>query len=281
MDSLISKSFAKVNVGLKVLNRRRDGYHNIATVFQELDFHDNITITKHSGGCNITADVDWIPIDQSNSVSKAYIIMKELFPDLGGVQINLQKKIPASAGLGGGSSNAATILKALNKLFELMLTDKELELLAIKIGADVPFFIRGGTQIGEKRGEKLTPVDNSIKGWYLCLTPDFPIRTKWAYAALKKDLKADGKQPNFAHFIGSNFSPNKLFDNDFEEAVIPAYPEIGNLKSGLIKAGANFASLSGSGSTVFGIFDDEAQARRAASTFSPQIQTIISRPTNS
>ncbi|MFC1549791.1 4-(cytidine 5'-diphospho)-2-C-methyl-D-erythritol kinase [Candidatus Neomarinimicrobiota bacterium] len=281
MDSLILKSFAKVNVGLKVMNRRRDGYHNIATVFQELDLYDTITIKKQSKGCKISADVKWIPVDDLNSASRAYTILKEQYPELGGVQINLQKKIPAGAGLGGGSSNAATVLKGLNKLYELMIADKKLEHLAMKVGADVPFFIRGGTQIGERRGEKLTPVDNPIKGWYLCLTPDFSISTKWAYAALKKDLKAAEKQPNFAHFIGIDFIPNKLFDNDFEEAVIPAYPEIGNYKSGLIKAGANFASLSGSGSTVFGIFDDETQAQKAASTFPPQIQTIITRPTNS
>jgi 4-diphosphocytidyl-2-C-methyl-D-erythritol kinase len=281
MDSLTLESFAKVNIGLKVLNRRRDGYHNIATLFQELRFHDTLTIEKQSSGCGISSDVDWVPRDESNLAAVAYNVLKEKFPEIIGIHVNIKKKIPAGAGMGGGSSNGAAVLKGLNELFALDLTSADLEQYAMSVGADVPFFIRGGTQIGEKRGEALTPLKYAIEGWFLCIIPNISISTKWAYETLKKDLKADDKQPNFAHFIKSDFTLNELFDNEFEKAVIPAYPEIGELKTRLIEAGAGYASLSGSGSTVFGIFSDEAQAQRAALSFPPQVKTIITQPTNS
>jgi 4-diphosphocytidyl-2-C-methyl-D-erythritol kinase len=281
MDSLTLESFAKVNIGLKVLNRRRDGYHNIATLFQELGFHDTLTIEKQPSGCGISTDVDWVPRDESNLAAVAYNVFKEQFPEIAGVQIDIKKRIPVGAGMGGGSSNGAAVLKGLNELFELNLTSADLEQYAMQVGADVPFFISGGTQIGEKRGEVLTPLKHAVGGRFLCIIPEISISTQWAYGVLKKYLKADDKQPNFAHFIKGDFTLNELFDNDFEKAVIPAYPEIGELKTRLIEAGAGYASLSGSGSTVFGIFSDEAQAQRAALSFPPQVKTIITQPTNS
>jgi 4-diphosphocytidyl-2-C-methyl-D-erythritol kinase len=276
-------SFAKLNIGLKVLNRRDDGYHNIVTLFQEINLSETVQVTARNKRIwELTTNVDWIPSDETNTAVRAYIILKARFPVIGGVKINLVKKIPPGTGLGGGSSNAAAVLKAMNRLYNLKLTTSQLEDLAMEVGADVPFFIRGGTQIGKSRGEELTPVGQAVSGYFLLLIPDVSINTGWAYKALKKDLKPEGEEPNFVHFIRQDLMSDVIFENDFEQVVIPAYPEIGILKSGLLNAGARVASLSGSGSTVFGIFDDEALAEKAESKFRGQhhIRTFLSRPTN-
>jgi 4-diphosphocytidyl-2-C-methyl-D-erythritol kinase len=144
----------------------------------------------------------------------------------------------------------------------------------------VPFFIKGGTQIGDGIGEKLTKVDHAISGHYLLIIPEIKISTAWAYGAYKKYLEEDIDRPNFAHFLESNNLSEMIFDNDFERIVIPAYPEIGEIKKRLKQAGAKYASLSGSGSTVFGIFNDEAQAKRAEIKFRKQYHAFLAKPTN-
>ncbi len=276
-------SFAKLNIGLKVLNRRKDGYHNIVTLFQEIDISESVQVTtRNQRAWKLTTNVDWIPNDETNTAVRTYAVLKAHFPEIGGVEIHLEKKIPPGTGLGGGSSNAATVLKAMNRLYDLKLSTSQLEGLAIEVGADVPFFIRGGTQIGKGRGEQLTPVEQAVSGYFLLLIPEISINTEWAYKALKKDLKPEGEEPNFAHFIRQDIMSDTIFENDFEQVVIPAYPEIGTLKSGLLNAGARVASLSGSGSTVFGVFDDEALAARTESKFRGQnhLRTFLSQPTN-
>ena len=147
-------------------------------------------------------------------------------------------------------------------------------------GADVPFFITGGTQLGEGIGDKLTVVSQPITGYYLLVTPKIFISTVWAYKSMKKYLKEGQDRPNFAHFLENNNLSNVIFENDFERIVIPTYPEIGEIKASLLNAGASYASLSGSGSTVFGIFDKEAKAKQAESHFQKQYQTFLTRPTN-
>jgi len=219
-----------------------------------------------------------IPCDATNTCAKAYHLLKNTFPDIGGVAIHLQKVIPPGTGLGGGSSNAATVLKGLNELYRLSLSTEKLETLASRIGADVPFFIRGGTQIGDGIGEILTPVPSPVKGVYLLILPELSISTAWAYGALKNRLESSEQRPNFAHFFYGNTPSFSIFENDFERIVIPAHPEIGTIKSRLLKAGAEFASLSGSGSTVFGIFGEEADARLAESKFQPPCRTILTTP---
>ncbi len=276
-------SFAKLNIGLKVLNRRKDGYHNIVTLFQEIDISESVQVaTQNQRTWKLTTNVDWIPDDETNTAVKTYAVLKTHFPKIGGVKIHLEKKIPPGTGLGGGSSNAAAVLKVMNRFFDLKLSTRQLEGLAMEVGADVPFFIRGGTQIGKGRGEKLTQVKQAVSGYFLILIPEISINTEWAYKALKKDLKPESEEPNFVNFIRQGLIPDAIFENDFEQVVIPAYPEIGALKSGLLNAGARVASLSGSGSTVFGIFDDEALAARAESKFRTQqhIRTFLSQPTN-
>ena len=280
MNSIALKAHAKVNIGLQVKDQRKDGFYNIHTVFQELELHDLILIEKQPRGWNIKINDSKIPTDESNTCIQAYLAVKNLFSEVGGISITLEKHIPSGAGLGGGSSDAATVLKGLRELFNLPLDNKELSEIAVKIGADVPFFISGGTQIGNGIGDVLSLINKLVDGFYLLIVPDIFISTAWAYETLKKHLKDDIDRPNFAHFLESNNISNVIFDNDFERIVIPTYPKIGEIKEGLLATGANYASLSGSGSTVFGVYDDEAKAKHAESHFQKQHHTFLTRPTN-
>ncbi len=272
-------TFSKVNIGLKILGQREDGYHNIYTVFQELDFGDSITIKQADSGCTISSNVNWIPTDESNICYKAYTALKRKFPKLGGVSIHIKKWIPAGSGLGGGSANGAVVLKGLNKLYNLELSDDGLEKIGSEVGADVPFFIKGGTQLGEEIGDKLTPLPRSVAGVYLLVFPNLSISTAWAYSGIKNKLKSRIVLPNFVGFFSGDNSSLEIFENDFERIVIPAYPEIGAIKYKLLELGARFASLSGSGSTVFGIFDEDTSAKEAELFFHPAHQTTLAHPT--
>ena len=278
MRHLVLKSHAKVNIGLQIRNQRPDGYHNIHTIFQELNFHDTIKLEKRDSSCQFSSNMDWLPKDDSNLCVMAWQKMVDVF-GLGGVSIELEKRIPAGGGLGGGSSNAATILKGLRKLYELDVSDDELETIGIDLGADVPFFIKGKTQIGDGVGEILKPIETIINGSYLLVVPDLHIDTKWAYGEFKNILDRPNEIVNFLGFIRKEIIPFELFENDFEAIVVPAYPEIGQIKNSLRVHGARFASLSGSGSTVFGVFDEDADAKSAESHFSSRYNTFITNPT--
>ena len=277
---LICPSFSKVNIGLKVLNQRDDGYHNIYTIFQELNFGDSIYIEKRDKGCKIISNVDWIPTDKSNICFKAYNEIKKEFTKVKGLHINIGKIIPIGSGLGGGSANAAAVLKGINKIYELEATENKLEQIARKIGADVPFFIKGETQLGEGVGHKLTQINETIIGTYLLVIPEVSISTEWAYSVIKNKLNDQNKKANFSSFFNGDYSSLKIFENDFEQIVVPAYPEIGAIKTKLLNLGARFASLSGSGSTVYGIFDDEASAKVAELLFNSSHQTFLADPIN-
>ena len=277
----ICPSFSKVNIGLKVLNQRDDGYHNIYTIFQELNFGDSIYIEKRDQGCKIVSNVDRIPTDNSNICYKAYSEIKKEFSKVKGLYLKIEKKIPTGSGLGGGSANAAAVLKGINKIYKLKLTASKLEQIASKIGADVPFFIKGKTQLGEGAGEKLTQLYNTIIGTYLLVIPKFSISTEWAYSVIKNRLNNQNKNAKFSSFINEDYSSLQIFENDFERIVIPAYPEIGAIKIKLLNLGARFVSLSGSGSTVYGVYDDEASAKEAELLFHTSHQTILANPTNS
>ena len=275
---MILRSKSKINLGLKVLNKRTDGLHNIVTIFQEVDFGDKIQLVKHKTGCQIKSDVDWIPIDNSNICHKAYsALCHELNQDFG-VKISLEKRIPVGSGIGGGSANAAATLIGLNLLYILGLNDKKLESIDVNIGADVPFFIRGGTQIGQETGAKLSPITKKFEAAILLVIPRLSISTEWAYSQLKNKLKSDNSILRFANLMRKDFLSFKFFENDFEKIVIPAYPEIGSIKNKLLDSGAKFASLSGCGSTVFGIFDDNAYAKKAESYFLNSHLTILTKP---
>ena len=277
MNSITLKSHAKVNIGLRVLDQREDGYHNIHTIFQELAFHDTVTISKTDDDYELSSNDENFPKDSSNTCSKAYVAVKVHCPDITGIKIHVKKEIPQGSGLGGGSSNGATTLKGLNELYALGLSHDELIELSLQVGADVPFFIHGGTQLGEGIGEQLTQLDIELPQSILVIIPGMHISTKWAYSRLRKNLETGGKAPNFAGLIERNEIPFQFFENDFEKIVFSTYPEIGLIKDQLLANKARFASLSGSGSAVFGLFDDDADARSAELLFSASNKTMLTR----
>jgi len=280
MKTVVVNSYAKVNIGLKILNQRKDGYHDIETVFQEINLFDIITIKKKAEDCNFNSNVTWLRNNKDNLCIIAYEVMKNNF-DINGVDIDLKKNIPRGSGLGGGSSNAANVLKGIRLLYNLNISDDELEKIAVQVGADVPFFIRGSAQFGEGVGEVLTPLKTKIGEKYLIIIPDIEIDTSWAYSEFKNDLDSSISSTNFASLSNEKvigLDRLKFFENDFELIVVPTYPEIGKIKTALLALGAEFASLSGSGSTVFGIFNDDANLNYAFSYFSQKYKTFITNP---
>lgn len=279
-------SCAKINLGLKIISQRPDGYHTIETLFQEISLADTIELEKASNGWQFSCDNSDIPTDESNLCVQAYLELKAQFPDLGGIRIHLKKRIPIGAGLGGGSSNTATVLKGMNKFYVLNLSNKRLEEMAYSIGADAPFFIRGKTQLASGIGEVLSPVTTPPMGVILLVTPPIQIDTEWAYREVKNylsDYRCKGKFA--AAYEKEDFllpfswcKVEKLFENDFEPLVFQTYPEIGRIKDQLLENGAEFASLSGSGSTVFGIYKEERDVHRVMDLFPPPFQTFIAHP---
>ncbi len=282
MSQLTYLAFAKINLGLKVLNKRLDGYHNIYSLFIELNFFDELYF---SPSAKFSLKIDGpnrsnIPTDQTNLVDIAYrLIKKKYAQNKENYSIDLIKNIPTGSGLGGGSSNAATTLIALNNLWNLNLSNKHLYELGQKIGADVPFFIKGGSQIATGIGDILTPIKtNKLNKFHFVLVmPSVHISTASAYAHLNKGLHDDGNVDKFPPLLESiNW---ELFENDFEQVVYTTYPEIRNIKVLMQESGALYAGLSGSGSTVFGIFDNQNKAEYILNQFN-QYQTILTRPAN-
>tara|TARA_B100000470_G_scaffold49517_1_gene36813 strand:- start:4926 stop:5774 length:849 start_codon:yes stop_codon:yes gene_type:complete len=278
---LTVNSYAKINIGLKIINQRIDSYHNIETVFQEVQFHDIITIKKINEGYKLSSNNVDFPMESSNTCVQAYLRLKKEFPKLKGVKIHINKNIPMGSGLGGGSSNAASTIIGINNLYDIGLTTPQLKNISQDIGADVPFFIEGGIQHGQGIGDKLTPLKIKLPYTILLVFPNNTVNTRWAYSQIRNKLEIPIKAVNFADLMEKEMIPFQLFENDFEKIVFSTYPEIGLIKSKLLKNNARFASLSGSGSTVFGFFNDEADAISAELLFSKSFKTIITQSLSS
>lgn len=278
MNTVAFKSFAKINIGLKIINQRNDKYHNIETIFQELEFHDTITLTKINEGYELSSNTIDFPISSSNTCAQAYLRLKKEFSNLKGVKINVHKNIPAGSGLGGGSSNAASTIIGINDLYDLGLTRRQLKNIAQDIGADVPFFIKGGIQYGQGIGDNLSPLNVNLPYSVLLVFPKHAVNTRWAYSQIRNKLEIPTKSVNFAELIEEESIPFQFFENDFEKIVFSTYPEIELIKNQLLDNNARFASLSGSGSTVFGFFNDEADALSAELLLSKSNKTRITRP---
>ena len=243
MAEIKLKANAKLNLFLDILNKRKDGYHNIKTIFQEVSLSDEIFITEITAGIKIVCDNPTIPTDKTNLVYKTADSIKRYSGIKKGVLIKIKKRIPVGAGLGGGSSDAAIVLRGLNKLWNLKLTKNRLTGIGKKIGADVPFFLYGGRCLGEGIGDKLTPLKIRKKEWYVIVKPQFEISTKSIYSRLTKIRKPD----RIAKHI-----------NRLEDVVIPLYPAIKKIKNLLIESGAEFSLMSGSGSCVFGVVKNKS-----------------------
>lgn len=247
---------AKINIGLKVVGRRQDGYHDLQTVFYPISLSDSLEVTALKNEDRpfelLVNGITFQGEDKDNLVVKVYLALKEEF-ELPPVRIYLTKHIPVGAGLGGGSSDAANMMKLLNDMFSLGLSDKEMEARLSPFGADCPFFIHNKPVYAEEIGDKFSPVSLSLKGYHLLLVkPDINISTALAYRGVRPempsvDLKTLITQTPFHLW-------RDVIVNDFEESIFPNHPEIAAIKQTLYDMGAIYASMSGSGSSVYGVF---------------------------
>jgi len=251
-----TKACCKINIGLNIVSKREDGYHNLETVFYPVPLYDEIIITsaKEDGIDLAGHKLNGNPSD--NLVLKTVRLLRDNGYDVPPVQISLRKNIPSGAGLGGGSSDAAIVMKELNKNLSLGLTDKKMEEMIARLGADCPFFIQCKPVYAEGIGDIFSPVKINLTGWHLVLVkPDDYVSTKEAYSFIKPapskySIKEEVKNP-------VELWKNIIY-NDFEKSVFPSHPMIEKLRNQLYQMGASYACMSGSGSTVFGLFRDEA-----------------------
>jgi 4-diphosphocytidyl-2-C-methyl-D-erythritol kinase len=252
---VISFPNAKINLGLDVIEKRPDGYHNISSCFYPIKLTDILEIIE-SGKSGFTSSGRPIPGNKTdNLVLKAFELLKQDF-DLPEIEIHLHKSIPTGAGLGGGSSDGAFTLKMLNSLFELFLDDSILADYALLLGSDCPFFIYNQPMMAEGRGEVLKPIPASLEGYYLCLVmPDQTISTKEAYQNIKPAKHELSVEEIVSGHPVENWSG--LLKNDFEEGIFRMIPGLRNIKEKLYELGAAYASMTGSGSAFYGIFKDQ------------------------
>jgi 4-diphosphocytidyl-2-C-methyl-D-erythritol kinase len=260
-DTLHLESSAKVNLRLEILKKREDGYHEVRTILQKISLHDTLLFSLKMGrGISIRTSHPHLPTGKNNLVYRAAQSVLERSDYKGGVLIEIKKKIPLGAGLGGGSSNAAMTLKALNQLLRLDLSKKELMEMGAGIGADVPFFFLEGAAIGSGIGERLVKIRLPVL-WYVLIYPNFEVSTRWAYQNFV--LTKRQFHINLHKFTNAPHDISRGLRNDLEEVVSKEYPEIGVMKKMLCSAGAEGALMSGSGPTVFGIFSEERGASEA------------------
>ncbi|MBN1560750.1 4-(cytidine 5'-diphospho)-2-C-methyl-D-erythritol kinase [candidate division KSB1 bacterium] len=279
------KSFAKINIGLRIIGKRSDGFHNIETLFQQIDVHDVLDIEPtRDGQIQLKTNRGDCPADSSNLAYRAAERLKSLVGDASlGCRMSLSKNIPIGAGLGGGSSNAAVTLTALNRLWRCALSGQELSACAAGLGSDVPFFLRSGLALGTGKGDILTAVPEKLDFFGLLVYPHVHISTAWVYSQFNLSLTKKKKMVKLIDFIAKISEQHlwkKELENDLTEVVFARYPEFRDIPEKLYQAGAFYAQMSGSGSAFFGLFAAHSQAERAEQFFRSRYQTIHFKPIN-
>lgn len=263
---------AKVNLSLDVVRRRPDGYHEIETIFQSIDIADRMRIElTNDGAVAITCDTPGIPTDETNLCHRAIVAMRPIAGRSLGARITLEKGVPVGAGLGGGSGNAAGVILAVSRALRLGAPMGSLERVAASLGSDVPFMLHGGTMIGRGRGDLLTPLQPLKRGFFVVVKPEVSIPTAWVYSNLNFRLTRHRPRLNLraVSAVLARFPKASLpFRNALEDVVFPAYPSVARLWEELVSERPCFASMTGSGSAVFAIFDREARAAEVAARFS-------------
>lgn len=267
MDDISLKALAKINLGLDVTGKREDGYHEVRMIMQTIHLYDRVEIKKtKSPAIRVETNLYYLPVNEDNLVYRAAKLMKDEFKIKEGVRIVLQKFIPVAAGLAGGSSDAAAVLVGMNRIFQLGLKQDRLMEIGLKLGADVPFCIMRGTALAEGIGEVLTPLPPMPKCPVLIAKPGVSVSTKFVYENLR--INEYTKHPDIDK-IAEAIKKKNLKDvasgmgNILETVTIPKYPVIDEIKSMMIENGALNAMMSGSGPTVFGLFQGEKDVRRA------------------
>ena len=273
------KTPAKINLGLHIHGKREDGFHELETIFQMVSLYDDVELELLSSGIKLECDTPGVPTDDTNLVCKAALLLRQSYQVEGkGVSIRLKKKIPFGAGLGGGSGNAAGVLMGLNRLWDLNIEREKLLALAAELGSDVPFFLTSPCALGMGRGEQLKTLKPCAKFQVLLVFPGFPVATSWVYQNLKLKLT---KRENNISILRKNLSLSDITSlgsrlyNDLEPVVIQRFPEVQVVKDELGAWGALGVLLSGSGSTVFGIFDDPEKARVACAGLNGTWERVI------
>ncbi len=268
MDKIKLKALGKINLGLDVLGRRPNGYHDVRMVMQTVYLYDQILLEKtDKEGISLKTNLFYLPVNENNLAYRAAKMLIDEFTIKEGVHISLEKHIPVAAGMAGGSSNAAAVLYGMNRLFQLGLTDQELMERGVKLGADVPYCIMRGTVLAEGIGEELTPLPAMPKCHVLLAKPPISVSTQKVYEKL--DAQEVTKHPDIDGILlglqtGDLKKITSSMGNVLENVTITEYPQIERIKDVMKEEGALNAMMSGSGPTVFGIYDDKMLARRAA-----------------
>ena len=261
------RAYAKINLGLDVLRRREDGYHDVKMIMQTIQMYDMLEMEKsEQPGIHLTTNLSYIPVNENNLVYKAVKLLMNQYRIEEGITISLNKFIPVAAGMAGGSSDAAAALVGVNRMFQLGLTRQQLMELGVKIGADVPYCVMRGTALAEGIGEKLTALPPMPQCYVLIGKPGINVSTKFVYTNL--NLGPDTHHPDINGMIqalqdGDLYGITDRMENVLESVTIPAYPVIETIKNHMKAHGAVNAMMSGSGPTVFGIFDDKEKAEYA------------------
>ena len=267
MKDISVKALAKINLGLDVVRRREDGYHEVRMIMQTIHLFDRLEISKNtSGQITMETNLAFLPTNENNLVCKAAKLLTDEFGIKDGVHVWLHKHIPVAAGMAGGSTDAAAVLYGMNRIFDLGLSKEELMERGVKIGADVPYCVMRGTALAEGIGEKLTKLPPMVKCPVLIAKPQINVSTKFVYENLKLD--ADTEHPDIDRLVADIREKNLTkiaadMGNVLETGTIPAYPVIADIKENMLQNGAVNAMMSGSGPTVFGLFEKEADAVQA------------------
>ena len=267
MDEITLKALAKINLGLDVVRRREDGYHEVRMIMQTIHLYDRLNIKKiQDNDIRIKTNLAFLPTNENNLVYKAGKLLMDEFNITQGVEVDLNKLIPVAAGMAGGSTDAAAMLYGMNKLFELGLSRKDLMERGVNIGAEVPYCIMRGTALAEGIGEELSSLPPMVKCPVLIAKPQISVSTKFVY----ENLKLDGNTPHpdidrlIANIRGKDLKAiADSMGNVLETVTIPNYPIIADIKAHMMEHGAVGSMMSGSGPTVFGLFDDEEIAQKA------------------
>jgi len=260
-------SYAKVNLGLQIIHKRPDGYHEIETVMQTVDLTDTVTVSPLPSEIEVNCTDPVVPLDEQNLVYRAAQLLRERYEIDRGVRIDIQKQIPVAAGLAGGSGNGAVTLLALNRMWGLDLPERDLFRLGAELGSDIPFCMLGGTALATGRGEHLEPLDVQCPCVFVLATPDCQVSSAWAYQNLKIDL-TNGKsmislmlcalrQRDMVQLVS-------CMENDLEKSVLETFPIVNRVKQVLDGCGASGVLMSGSGPTVFGIVPDRKVGEQVA-----------------
>ncbi len=277
----VIQSHCKINIGLRIVGKRADGYHNLESVFQETTFGDELFIRKKDRGVKILASDDKVPRDERNLCFQAFLLLKKEFGLRDGLEIEILKNIPMGSGLGGGSSNAAACLLAINALFHLGLTRPQLLRLAAGLGSDVPFFILGKTALVKGRGEVVIPMQFLKEYSILIVVPDLHISTPFIYKNFEMGLTKYSPGIKFEAVVSEVQTLGELkefFFNDLEGVAKQYHPELAEIHQLLADSGAEFVSMSGSGSAMFGLYREGTDVQVIKDNIPQKYKSFIAKP---